>query len=138
MCWPSWVCPVESAVDSGLDAGYHVLNGASQRILCNAGGGHGVLGPYLNCSPSAEQAQLKTIRGSYESDIGKAKANYSRDAQANDAALKDGTISEEQWSINQRAIFNEFRQAEQYFKRVYDLDQDKIELDNGGDPIDGE
>lgn len=71
----------------------------------------------LEASPaSATPAPSPT---SYAECIQQAKDNYKRDFDANNEALKNGSITAEEWAENQRRIMQEFRQAEQYCRQAY-------------------
>jgi RHS repeat-associated protein len=100
--------------------------------LCNNGANNGIFASELGCGPSTAQC-LAAIAATYEVDLANAKANYARDVAANNEALDAGQISSEEWTSNQLRIMNEFRQAEQYYKRIYES-QDQAVND---EPLEG-
>jgi len=94
--------------------------------FCNQLAG-GLLGGVTGCdvAKQAETNCRKTLAAStYDNDIQRLKDNYSRDMESNNNALENGDITPGEWRDNLFKIIKEFRQGEQYFKRIYDKETD--------------
>lgn len=132
LTWGGCVGNAAQGVAGGAGSDYGTLVQADQwagkqiaAAICNNGGNNGILASELGCGPSTAQC-LAAIAGTYEQDLAQAKANYARDVAANNEALDTGQISSEEWVTNQLNIMNEFRQAEQYFKRIYESESQTV------------
>jgi hypothetical protein len=124
--------PVNGSDSSGLtDCGLNpaCYAGSAFNKLKNFGAEHssgfcnqlagGLLGGVTGCN-KAKQAETScrntVVASTYDEDIQRLKAN-------NDA-LEKGYITPGEWRDNLFKIIKEFRQGEQYFKRIYDEETD--------------